>query len=345
MLVNELKTALKEGNLAGIYIFCGEENFLKRHYMREMRAALLPDPTFDAFNRMVLEGEKVDFFSLSEAVKAPPMMAEHKLVEWHLADFNAMREGDFEKLNNLSEEIKDYPETVVVFSVDADRMDVGTLPKRPSKLYKTVSELASVVCFEKSGEAALASWINRHFTHEGVTAAPATVRALLAQSGTSMDTLSGEIDKLCAYVKANGRTEITEEDVREIACRVSESEAFGLSNAILDGDAAAAYTCLADLRGRRVDPILAIGSVIKIFNDMLTVALAAADGGKPKDIAAALKMHEFKVSLYLRAAARRDIAAIADALTLCRRADAATKSGEGVGGYLALEYLIARTLP
>ena len=98
MQIADLKAQLKSGMLMGVYIFCGEENFLKRHYMGEVRAAILTEPAFDAFNRMVFEGEKVDFARLSEAVKAPPMMAERKLVEWHLADFSAMREGDMEKL-------------------------------------------------------------------------------------------------------------------------------------------------------------------------------------------------------------------------------------------------------
>lgn len=345
MQIADLKAQLKSGMLMGVYIFCGEENFLKRHYMGEVRAAILTEPAFDAFNRMVFEGEKVDFARLSEAVKAPPMMAERKLVEWHLADFSAMREGDMEKLSALCEEVKEYPETVVVFVVDADCLDVGNLPKRPSKQYTALSKIASVVCFERSTEAALAGWINRHFTHEGVSAQPNVIRALLTQSGTGMDALSGEIEKLAAYVKANGRTEITENDVREIASRVTESDAFGLSNAILDGDAPAAYACLRDMRGRKVEPTLAIAAVARTYADLLTVATFAEGGIPPKEIAAQLKMHEFKVSLYLRAARKRSIAQLEEALSLCRRADAASKSGAGLGGYLALEYLIARTLP
>lgn len=345
MQVAELKAQLKNGTPAGVYIFCGEEDFLKRHYMGELRATLLTEPAFDAFNRIVLEGERVDYARLSEAVKAPPMMAERKLVEWHLADFSAMREGELEKLSALCDEVKEYPETVVVFMVDADRLDVGTLPKRPSKQYTALSKIASVVCFERSNEAALAGWIGRHFTHEGVSAQPQVIRALLAQSGTGMDALSGEVAKLAAYVKANGRTEVTEADVAEVACRVTESDAFGLSNAILDGNAPLAYACLRDMRLRKVEPTLAIAAVARTYADLLTVASFAEAGASQKEIATQLKMHEFKVSLYLRAARRRSMAQLREALELCRRADTASKTGAGVGGYLALEYLIARTLP
>ncbi|MBQ8350805.1 MAG: DNA polymerase III subunit delta [Clostridia bacterium] len=344
MLVNELKTKLKSGKPEGWYIFCGEENFLKRHYLGELRAAILTEPAFDAFNHLVMEGEKVDYGAIADAVKAPPMMAERKLVEWHLGDFSAMREGDLEKLHALREEGKDYPETTVCFLVDAERLDVGNLPKRPSKLYTALSKDFSIVCFEKSTEAALATWLDRHFKHEGINASPAVIRALLAQSGTGMDALSGEVTKLCCYLKANGRDTLTEEDVALVASRVTESDAFGLSNAILAGNADAAYACLRDMKLRKVEPAMAVSSVARIYSDLLTVAEFAAEGTPPAEIAAHMKMHEYKLSLYLKAAQGRGIDRLRAALSLCRRADIAAKTGAGADGYLSLELLIARTL-
>lgn len=344
MLVNELKTKLKSGTPDGWYVFCGEENFLKRHYLGELRRAILTEPAFDAFNHLVMEGERLDYGAIADAVKAPPMMAERKLVEWHLGDFSALREGDLEKLHALREEGKEYPETTVCFIVDAERLDVGNLPKRPSKLYTALSKDFSVVCFQKSTEAALAAWLDRHFKHEGVNASPAVIRALLSQSGTGMDALSGEVTKLCCFVKARGRDTLTEEDVSLVAARVTESDAFGLSNAILSGDADAAYACLQDMKLRKVEPAFAVSSVARIYSDLLTVAAFAAEGTPPAQIAAHMKMHEYKLSLYLRAAQGRGIDRLRDALAICRRADLAAKSGAGTDGYLALELLVARAL-
>lgn len=344
MTVEELKNQIKQGSLSGVYLFCGEEAFLKRHYLGEVRAAILTDPTFDAFNRIVMEGEEIDFPRLTEALCSPPMMADKKLVEWHLADFSTVKETLLRKLTEFCEAAKDYPETVTVFVVDADRFDAGTLPKRPSRAYTELSKLMSVVCFERSGEAALAGWIARHFTHEGVSASRAVIEALLAQSGTSMDALSGEITKLAAFVKQNGRTEITAADVEEVASRAGESDAFGLTNAILEGNAPRAYACLQDMKGRKVEPMLAIASVARTYADLLTIRSFAEAGLSQKEIAQRLKMHEYKVGLYLRAAKKRSAGQLETALAFCSRADTASKTGLGIGGYLALEYLIARTL-
>ena len=50
MLQTELKTQLKTGKIGGVYLFCGEEEYLKRHYLNEIRKQILTDPVFDAFN-------------------------------------------------------------------------------------------------------------------------------------------------------------------------------------------------------------------------------------------------------------------------------------------------------
>ena len=344
MTVAELRSAIKEKTFAPVYIFCGEENFLKRYYRRELARAILPDDGLDAFNHILLEGEKLDFDALSDAVAAPPMMADYKLVEWHLCDFSAMREGDLSRFAELCAKMNAYPETVLLFVVDADCLDVGTLPKRPSKLYTTLSKSAAVVPFERQDERSLGAWVARHFTHEGLSASPAVISLLLSESGTSMDALSGEIEKLAAYLKAHGRTEVTEEDVRTVCSRVSESDAFALTNAILDGRADAAYDALLDMKLRKVDPMIALGALTRSYADLLSVALLSEEGKSQKEIATILKMHEYKAGLYLRAAKSRGTERLRAALSLCRHADTASKTGTGASGYLALEYLIARVV-
>ena len=344
MTVKELKERIAGGALAGAYIFTGPERFLLRHYRRELCRALLPDDTFDAFNHIILEGEKLDLAALAEAVEAPPMMADHKLVEFHLCHFDGMREGELTRVCEFLAGLCAYPETVVLFVCDEGSFDVGNLPKRPSKLYSTLAKHAEIVVFERQDERALAAWVARHFAHEGLNGSVAVVERLLAESGTSMDALSGEIDKLTAYVKANGRTTVTEEDVLAVASRASESDAFALTNAILDGRADAAYDALLDMKLRKVDPLVALGALSRAYADLLSVALLSEEGRSQKEIAAALKMHEYKAGLYLRAAKNRGTAPLREALALCRHADTASKTGAGASGYLALEYLIARVV-
>jgi DNA polymerase III delta subunit len=95
---------------------------------------------------------------------------------------------------------------------------------------------------------------------------------------------------------------------------------------------------------RKVEPAIAVSSVARIYSDLLTVAEFAAEGTPPAEIASHMKMHEYKLSLYLKAAQGRGIDRLRAALAICRRADIASKTGAGADGYLALELLIARAL-
>ncbi len=344
MLVNELKAQLKNGAPTGVYIFCGEEAFLKRHYLSLVRRATLTDEAFEPFNRVVFEGEKLDFPALRQAVKEPPMMADNKLIEWHLGDFSALKKDELVQFAELCTLVEENAGVCLVFVVDADCLDVGTLPKRPSTLYKTLEKTARVVYFGRSDEAALLSWISRHLSHEGLSASPAVGRALLSQSGTSMDALSGEIAKLTAYARAHARTEVTEADVAELCAPSAEGDAFALTNALLDGRADRAYAALLDMKRRRVEPTVVAAAVTRTYADLLAVSSFADEGLSQKEIATRLKMHEYKAGLYLRAARRLGTARLAEALRLCGETDRAAKHGEGVGGYLALEYLVARVM-
>ena len=72
------------------YVFGGEEEYLKRYYLSELCKKIVPDETFATFNHVVFDGPEVDFGALADAIKAPPMMADFKLVEWRYADFEKM---------------------------------------------------------------------------------------------------------------------------------------------------------------------------------------------------------------------------------------------------------------
>ena len=52
MQISELKTAAKEGR-EGCYLFCGEEDYLKRFYAAKIREALLADSPYALFNHVI----------------------------------------------------------------------------------------------------------------------------------------------------------------------------------------------------------------------------------------------------------------------------------------------------
>ena len=68
MDINGFKAKLKSGELGGVYILGGEEDYLVRYYLSALRDAAGIDPAFAVFNNPVFDGEEVDFAQIMEAV-------------------------------------------------------------------------------------------------------------------------------------------------------------------------------------------------------------------------------------------------------------------------------------
>ena len=73
----KLKTDLKEETVGQIYIFYGEESYLREYYLGELKKKLVPEG-FEEFNLHTLAGRGLSMQDLTDAIEAMPMMAERR---------------------------------------------------------------------------------------------------------------------------------------------------------------------------------------------------------------------------------------------------------------------------
>ena len=100
-----------------------------------------------------------------------------------------------------------------------------------------------------------------------------------------------------------------------------------------------ALDILADLKLRRVEPLFILSEVSRVVCDLLAIRTMADGGQTPEEIAAGLKMHEYRVGLYLKQARRADLALLQAAVTAAEAADRALKRS-AADGYGVIERLI-----
>ena len=246
-----------------------------------------------------------------------------------------------QELASLAERCREIGWGCIVLRADKEHFDLGTLPKRPSKRYKEIASFADIVDFPRSTEQQLSAWIERHFAHDGIQTSPDVCRAIIARAGHSMDTLANEIEKLICTQKAKGRNVLSLCDLEGVLSATAEEDAFGLTNALLAHDATAAYAQLLDLRRRRVDPLIVLGSVSRLYGELLAICRLRDEGLSPADISKMLKIHEYPLSLRLRALQGKEADVPARALAACRALDAAKKSNGGMDIYVGLDRLVA----
>ncbi len=324
------------------YVFGGEEEYLKRYYLSQLRARFVSDEAFAPLNHIVFDGAEVDFGALTDAVKAPPMMAEYKLIEWRYADFERMKERDRAALADFLLLKKDYPYSVVVFTVTAEGMEMGT-QKRPGKLVSKYGKALCIVDFACSSENALLSWLKKHFDAEGIAVGVSSLRELLLRTGSSMDMLLGEVKKLCAYLRANGRNALTEEDVRAVASTNVRADAFALSNAVYEGNRTLALNAVREMKAERLESTVALSMLARIYQELLPVSILSEEGKDAKDIEAVLKINPFRLKHMLAAVRSIGQQKLLESIEKLSKMDVASKNG-GAGGYSAIEMFLLQNL-
>ena len=111
-----LRQDVKDGTLQKVYIFYGEETYLRQTYLTKLRQLLVPEG-FAEFNHHRLSGKGLSVQDLQEAVEAMPMMAPSTLVEVADMDIFKLDEAGRDQLIALLEDFPDY--CTLVFDYDA----------------------------------------------------------------------------------------------------------------------------------------------------------------------------------------------------------------------------------
>ena len=335
----DFRKALKTAPTGG-YLFFGEEDYMKSAAIRIARESVTAaDPAMAAFNDIRLDGLDFTPAALLDALTVPPMGAERKIITVTGLNLSALRAADMDKLCEALSEIPDYPYNLVILSAAADTFDPGNLPKKPSELLTTFAEYLTPVWFERNTPTKLAGWVQKHYLHGGVQAEPRLCQFTIEYCGRNMFTLAGEVDKVACYVRAHGRDTLTEADVRAAAIPAMEYDAFAFTNAIMERRRADALEILADLKLRRVEPLYILSEVSRVVCDLIAVRTMADGGQTAQEIGSALKMHEYRVGLYLKQSRKTNLSLLQNAVTAAEAADRALKRS-AADGYGVIERLI-----
>lgn len=329
---------LKSG-LRGGYLFFGEEDYLKNFALRSARTALCSDPTFAVFNDISIAPLDYSPAALVDALMPTPMMAEQKIVSVNGLAVGAMKPGEIDDLCEALGALGEYDYNVLIISVPNGLIDEGNLPRNPSDILKKLSEYLTPVRFDAVTGARLVAWVGKHFTHHGVSASPKVCSLLIDKCGSSMFTLASECEKLSYYVLWNGRNEVTESDVKNVTVAVIDSDAYALTNAILDGRYADAINALGVMKFRRTEPVMVMGEISRTVCEMLAIKKLQSEAVPIQQICSILDIKsEYKVKLYAASAANKSVERLKRALLLCSDADLSLKSS--TQGYTAIENLI-----
>lgn len=292
--LQSLKKDLAAGNVGNLYVFYGEEGYLKRHYLNQLRD--LCGGPFADFNIQQLEGEQLTAQALSDAVDSIPMGGEKKLVI--VRDYKLMQpSGELKEL--LPRLLAQLPEYVcLVFYFD-------TMEFKPDKrlsLWKLLETNGQVVEFARSSAASLIPWVKRHFFELGKNIDTAECEYLLFLCGASMENLLTEIAKIAA---GTAEEHIDRGDIDALASRVLEATVFELTDCIIEGQYSKGLLILRDLFDQKQEPVAILAAITKQLQRLYGAKLAAGGRRSESEVAQMLGFKSAYPARRLLQSARR----------------------------------------
>ena len=293
--IQQLKAAIKEGNLAKLYIFHGEETFLLHHYLERIKKQRIDELT-ESFNFHKLTNETFGIQQLADAVENLPMMAEYTFVWVDEIDLFKLPEADRERVSEILSDIPEYCCVVFTYETTAWKPD-----KRLKKLWDAINTHGQIVEFAKQDQRDLIPWIIRHFAAHKKTISSDLALYLIDLTGGTMTTLAGEIAKICAYSGANA---ICRADIDAVTEPVMDAVVYQMTDMLGKGEYGKALQKLNQLLKMQQEPIGILGAIGSHFRRISTARTLLDHGRGVQDLMKLCGLGDYPARKTMEAARR-----------------------------------------
>jgi len=329
----DLELKIKQ-NAGGAYLFFGEEEYLKRHYLAKFREKAEADRDLAAFNHVIIDGGDLD--ALEAECSGLALFAESRLIELRDLNIKKLKKEQLARLCDILEGVD--TDTVIIYTLPSE-FDAGNLPKRPSGALSALSKVCDCVEFERQSASKLAGWVNKHLMANGCFATLETCRDIVNFCTADMFILDNETKKLAAYAKSHGIQQITPEIVQHVCSSATIIGTFDFANALIAGDSATLIRIFSKMKRQKEKPVEILSSITRVCAELYTVKILALDGVEDKKIGEILNLKEYPVKLRRQAVQRRSVEELERACALCEQADKKLKTTR-LDNYFIIEQLI-----
>lgn len=317
---------IKEGNFRQAYLLYGEERFLRRQYREKLRAALCADG--DSMNVHFYEGKDVPVGEIIDLAETLPFLAQRRVI--FINDSGLFKAGGEKMAEYLA-----APNETTFFVFTESEVD------KRSKLYKTVQSKGYAAEFGTQDENTLKRWIAGLLARDGKKISESTVHLLLAKTGTDMDNIRMELEKLTCYCM--DREIITAEDVESICTTRISNHIFDMINAISEKQQKKALELYYDLLALKEPPMRILFLIARQCNILLQAKELKAKGYDNRTIGSKIGLPPFVVQKNLNQAAKFKTSTLRNAVTRCVEAEEAVKQGR-MNDRMSVEILILNVL-
>lgn len=272
---------IKRQEFKKVYLLYGEERYLIRQYRDKLKKALAnPD---DTMNFTSFEGDDINVKEIIDLAETLPFFADRRVI--FIEDSKLFKKGGDE----LGEYLTELPDTTYLVFVEEE------IDKR-SKLFKAVGKCGNAIEFGKQTDETLMRWIGGRISREGKNITQAAYQSFIAKTGTDMQNIEKELEKLLCYTME--KSVIEPEDVEAITTEQISNKVFEMVDAIASHKQKHAMDLYYDLLALKEAPMRILFLITRQFQILLTVKVMGNQGFGNKEIATKAGCPEWAVRKY-----------------------------------------------
>lgn len=314
---------IKNGELAHVYLLYGEEAYLRKQYRDNLRKALVADD--DTMNCSVYAGKDIDINEIIDMAGTMPFFAPRRVIM--IENSGWMKSGN----DRMAEFLKNIPDTTYIIFEESE------IDKR-NKLFKAVTANGYAANCEVQDEATLKKWIMGLLKKENKLITPDALNILLDRTGTDMEGIKKELEKLICYKYYDEG--ITAEDVEELCTVRVQNKIFDMVEAVAGKQQKQALDLYYDLLALKEAPMKILALISRQFNMLLQVKEMKMKGYQEQTIATQTGLNAyFLKKKYIPQASKFKLEQLQQALTACVEAEEAVKTGN-MTDILSVELII-----
>lgn len=328
-----LKQHIKSEEPYPVYLICGDEDYLKKHYTDLIVNKIVPSD-FESFNFDKFEGKNLDLRDVFEKAEIMPMMAERRCIAVENFKLESINEKD---LQLFSVYFSNPCETA---SIIFHQKNAEFSLKKAKKAVDIISKVGAVCILNKRTGNDLIKPLISSAKKQNCTLTPDMAKYLVSLVGDDFNTLINELSKVCNYC---GEGDITKSHIDAVAVKTDDAKIYLLTKALVGGDFDKAYSVLHSLLRQKTEPEYILGTIISTYVDMYRAKISLINGERAESLSEPFRYGNmaFRLTNAGRDASKMSVETIRNCLEELSKADMKLKGGRDMP-VLVLEQLMVR---
>ncbi|MDD2648770.1 MAG: DNA polymerase III subunit delta [Eubacteriales bacterium] len=322
---------VKKGDIGKVYVFEGEEEYVKQSALKKLKAACLTEG-MEALD--FAQFESPDFDLVRAACETMPFMSTRRLVL--VRDFEPLTaskktqesSGDDSApaqrvQKDFGQELADYlralPETTCLVFYQTAKCDTR------KKAGKALEQMGAIVSFDPMTDDVCRRFIRNTLASSGKKISPDTAIRLMSTVGRDGENLKNEMEKLASFL--GEREEVTPEDIDAICTPSPEYTVFQMVDAMVSGNLARALTLSGFMLKTGSTRFSLLALLLRQYRILYFCKAMGSERVSQQEMRSALGIAPFAVDSAVRQAQKFTLPQLRNGVNACLETEYGLKNG------------------